>query len=1081
MEKNDRRLMTWSWQGATTNGAYRRSLDQFHDRIYSIGLHEFGVDEEGKIYDYRSNRYYFEPSGGGIVHTGQRSPEPIENDLVNYPDMNWYLQFIIPFRWETVKAVLANSKTNSEGRLPQDQLLLELNEIMKVFRYSPDGEPINIIGVEIDFEGSMTADPNASGYDQRYISLLERIKNDVCIPLDKKLRINTYGMWGEQSPYYYRFHNYRLFAESSDKHGNATIDEMQCMTYDFHWAGSAAGASTPIWWLENVCSWIDEVIGQNPKSMIRKENVYVGAAAYGHRWGMHDESVVQRGSTITYLQLLDWQNGRYKHYHRDTESGETVFVYEKQDYLPYAAEEDAESLNEVMYPHVYDMFEAKYAKISEQNNGSSTATLQEYNRQEYITTFSKQQIPIWTNVLAVLNRPDNVTGKAFAVNPPDDVDNTSSYEERRKYNENLDPESLDFGHSVKTVDGENEVFVGYTFEHPIYSPNSNGTACVKEAVSEGTVEYNVNVPASGDYKVIALTSFSWYSQMTLVGTVNSSSFIIGGENTEEWYPFVLKGSHWFDCGTFNLPEGSNTITVKGSGSTEQTPIYGFVVCEDFDQNFSGGEVTLDSNIQPMKAKSADNFKEDSNGQTILPKDAVFPDRLALAAKMLRRDARPAILWEDNFQSYYEDERGYNNDPQPMMNNTTYYRSIQSNYQEAGGGMILDSDGEGGVECYSEPKNVGFTTGEWQIVLDSVNRVVVEYDSFASAQLVLSKKWEGNLQMESTLKLIRGKMAGIRFMAQNEGSVADGYAFRVNLDHDYSFTNSEGQTITGTGVTELVLEEDVYDVEEGWTYSETVVARQPIGNVQLGDTVSFMARWVDGKCQLTIGGVRAFVEDNSTIEGENRTKVFDDNGDVDKGNGKVTLQRTTGACGIYAWDAHIQSRLLAVSTLDRWETMEKFEIEVDGEVRDYGRISRSGYEFDRYGYLIYTGMDERETRDSEPEEGSEAPENDQGSALSYEPDQVSLDYEITVSEWEAWQGEKEIKLRLSDAGVWFGQALIGDREGMSILWVGDAESFMRTMNIAVNDYGLKGVGLWTMGYEDPRMFEMIPKVDPKYRL
>ncbi|GEK57132.1 hypothetical protein CHL76_02255 [Marinococcus halophilus] len=1088
MEKNDRRLMTWTWQGAEPDGSYRRSLNQYHDRIYSIGLHEFGIDSDGKIYDYRSEGYYFEADGDSIVHTGQRCPSPIEQDLIDFPDMNWYLQFIIPFQWNTVKTVLANNTTNNEGRLPQDQLILELNEVVNVYNESSDGVPLNIVGVEIDFEGSMTADPNASGYDQRYIQLLERIKNEVCIPNEKKLRINTYGMWGEQLPYYYRFHNYRLFAESEDKNGNATIDEMQCMTYDFHWAGSAAGASTPIWWLTDVCEWIDEIVGRNPNAKLRKENVYVGAAGYGHRWGMHDESVVQRGSTITYLQLLDWQNGRYKHYHRKQEdvdgdgNDETVFVYEPQDYLPFASEEDAESLNEIMYPHVYDLFEPKYAKILEQNNGSSTATKDEYNRLEYITTFSKQQIPTWTNIHEIANTPDNVTGKAFAVNPPDGVSEQSAYSERRKYNKNLDPETLDFGHSVKTVNGQNEVFVGYEFVHPIWTPTSDGSACYQERVPEGVVEYKVNVPASGSYKIVAMTSFSWYDQMTLVGSVNSTSMVIGGENTEEWYPFVLKGSHWFDCGFFELNAGENTISVTGNGSTEQTPIFGFIVCDDFDQNFSGGEIDLPTNLQPLKAKSETDFEEDSEGNVQPPKDAYFPDKLALAAKMLRRDARPVILWEDNFQSYYEDERSYNDDPQPMLQNTTYYRSIERDYRVEGAGSNLDTDADGEPVCFSDARNVGFTTGEWQIALDESNTVVVDYDSSASAQLALSKKWTGNIQVESNIKILRGKMAGIRFMAQEEGSVADGYALRVNLEKEYSFTNTNGQTITGTGVTELVLEDMEYNEETGeWDYTETIVARQPVGNINLGDTVSFMARWIEDECQLSVNGLDVFIEDNETIEGENQTKVFVNNGDVDPTNGKVTLQRQSGSCGIYAWDSHIQSTLFAVSSLDRWETMEKFEVDIDGETREYGRIARSGYDFDHYGYLIYTGMDETETRDQAPSDGGTANTgDDMGSQLSYEPDEVSLDYEITVDEWESWQGSKNVRVRLKDAGVWFGQALIGDRNGMSVLWVGDAESFLRTMNIAVNDYGLKGVGLWTMGYEDPRMFEMIPKVQPKYR-
>ncbi|WP_163530905.1 hypothetical protein [Halobacillus ihumii] len=1089
MENNNRRLLTWSFMGRSEDDAFHRSLRNYHDQIYSIGLHEFGVDSEGKIYDYSSGGYYFDDVNGSLSHTGVRMPIILENDMIEYPDLNWHMQFIIPFDWATVKDVLSNDVTNSAGRLPQEQLILELNAIVDVYKSSRNsGTPLNMVGIEIDFEGSMTSDPNAQGYDQRYIQLLERIKNEVCIPKGKRLRVNSYGMWGNSTPYYYRFHNYKLFAESTDMNGNPTLDELQCMTYDFHWGGSSAGASTPIWWLTDVCEWIEEAIGQNPNAALKKENVYVGAAAYGHRWGMHDESVVEAGTTITYLQLLDWQNGRYKHYQRiqkDVDgdgTDETVFQYSPQDYLYFAAEEDGESLNEVMYPHVYDYFEPKYVDIKEHNGGTSTATIGEYNRVEYATSFSKQQMPVWTNVHDIANIPDNVSGKAFAVNPPEGVGDKSPYSERRQYDPNLDPDTLDFNHVVKTVDGTDEVFVGYEFVHRIWSPNSDGTACLQEQVPEGLVEYNVNVPASGDYQIVAITSFSWYDQMTLVGNVNSTNFTIGGGNTEEWYPFVLNGSHWYDCGTFTLNEGSNTITVDGAGSTEFTPIFGFVVCDAFDQNYSGGELMLNSNLQPLKKKSSDDFNKDTNGNTILPKNADFPTKMALAAKMLRRDARPAILWEDNFQSYYDSERAFNDEPQPQLQDTTYYREAQRGYTVQGQGDNLGTNENGEKICYSDPRNVGFTTGSWQIMNES-GSIVLDYNDSASSQLVLAKKWEGNIQIEATMQIISGSKAGIRLMAQNEGSVADGYAFRVDLTRNYSFTNSAGQTVTGTGVTELVLEEDTYNAEtDSWEYTETIVARQPLLNVSEGDEVTFTAKNLGEQCVLYVDGVQAFVEDNSTIEGENLTKVFVNNGDVDPASGNVTLQRTSGACGLYAWDAHIQATLLGISTLDRWETLEKFEVEVDGERREYGRIARSGYDYDKYGYLIYSGLDETETRDEAPsEDGTTDRDTDTtDKELVYESE-VSLDYEITVDGWNSWQGDKEIKVILKDAGVWFGQMLIGDREGMSVMWVGDAQSFLRTMNIAVNDFGLKGVGLWTMGYEDPRMFEMIPKVKPKYRL
>ena len=124
-----------------------------------------------------------------------------------------------------------------------------------------------------------------------------------------------------------------------------------------------------------------------------------------------------------------------------------------------------------------------------------------------------------------------------------------------------------------------------------------------------------------------------------------------------------------------------------------------------------------------------------------------------------------------------------------------------------------------------------------------------------------------------------------------------------------------------------------------------------------------------------------------------------------------------------------------------------------------------YEYDEYGYLKYSGINEINTRDEEqffPEDAYE----------------VSLDYEITVVDTKAWEGAKDIKITLTDAGVWSGELLVGDKEGMSVMWAGDSWSFLDVMNIAVSEYGAKGVGLWVMGQEDPQLFELVPDVYAK---
>lgn len=62
--------------------------------------------------------------------------------------------------------------------------------------------------------------------------------------------------------------------------------------------------------------------------------------------------------------------------------------------------------------------------------------------------------------------------------------------------------------------------------------------------------------------------------------------------------------------------------------------------------------------------------------------------------------------------------------------------------------------------------------------------------------------------------------------------------------------------------------------------------------------------------------------------------------------------------------------------------------------------------------------------------------------------------------------------------WFGELLIGNREGMLVIWTGDCWPISEILNMVVNDYGAKGLCLWAMGQEDPHVWEMIPEVVPK---
>ncbi|QZT34680.1 hypothetical protein HUR95_04905 [Caldalkalibacillus thermarum TA2.A1] len=111
----------------------------------------------------------------------------------------------------------------------------------------------------------------------------------------------------------------------------------------------------------------------------------------------------------------------------------------------------------------------------------------------------------------------------------------------------------------------------------------------------GRLVYNFTLSGSGTYRLIALVSFPFYGNDRIEVKINGQSVTIGGNNLEEWYPFYVDGHHYYDVGSFSFGT-SNTIEV---GLTNGAIIYGFIVCQSFDQNFIGGSALYDTNIQPF--------------------------------------------------------------------------------------------------------------------------------------------------------------------------------------------------------------------------------------------------------------------------------------------------------------------------------------------------------------------------------------------------------------------------------------------------------------------------------------------------
>lgn len=929
---------------------FNRDIRKYNHKIYSIGLHEFGISREGYIYNLRmglqrDNNFAgrFFRGDGSVNHIARNSvPVMLEQHIIDYPHIEWHLQPVC-FGWSSVKPLLDNESVNPEGRLPQNQLSYELNLLFDLFSTSRNtGTPLNIIGLELDIEATMSGDPDAIGYDDKFVQLLQKIKQEVVIPRNLKYRINTFAQWGRNNPFYYRFHNYEKLAEASDHQGNALVDEIQIMTYDFAWSGSAPGASTPVYWFRNVANWAKKCFDpkENPKSKLSMDKIFLGSAGYGVRWGIFNPEERQ-GRNITFRNLIGWQNGYYRHFHQNEDG---VYVYHHQEYLQQAAFEDFHSKNQIMLPHVYDILSAKYGDIT----GHSTAR-DYYNSKHFATTYSRSQQGEFGNVVAVLTEPDTIDGKFAPMAPLTKKVNNQDY----IFNGFI-PQRRQFIPKFKTEDGQ---VVKY---------------CDLEEVSEASAIYNVQ--ASGTYKVIALLGFPWYSNARIGGTINGQSFNFGS-NLPDYYPLYFKQSHWAELGTYTF-NGEGSIIINGEACDSGVHIFGFVLSQTYKHSFQGGAIDFNTNVQPFAKKDKSS--------------APIPSNLVLSLEVLRQDARPAILWEDRFGHYLNDDFVVENG----LHNTTYY--LRYGTRTTNGATFDDSLGYD--RCIGTITS-GHSTGTWQVNNDAFGSA----SAVGSGDLVFNKQFIGNLQVEATLRLEQGNEVGVRF----GGTAHDnGYIFIYNYStHRVRLVHQSGGTMTTV-------------VQEAYAYPRT-----------LGERLTLKVQMYNGRAYCFVGTVR----------------VFSSNG--------IALDRTAGgACGVYS-PTPARVYVLGISTLDRWEPMEKFEIQVDGNIYKFGEESRNNIQYDEWGYLMYSGRNEINTR--------------------VNPNQFPKDYTFHIQEISGFQGSKNLKIKFVDPGLWFANCYVGDAQGCSIMYAGDSYTFNNLMNIAVEEYGAKGIGLWTLGQEDPQVFEIVP--------
>jgi spore germination protein YaaH len=921
-------------------------FEKYHDRITSFGFHEFGVNPDGTIYDRSTERKVDnEKTGTRVLDSNGNVVLWVKNSLQylmeTYPNVRYAIQIV-------------NMQSSNETKV--DKFLDDtkkwdvcIDDTKRIAEQYIERFPM-IKDIEVDFERAYHRD----GDEIKYRDFLIRIKNEVCIPLGLGLRVNMYAMTGDFVPYYYSWHDYKTLSSAKDKNGNRAINEFQIMTYDFTYADSAPGPSTPLWWLENVLEHV--------KDSLPVDSTWVGNAGYGRRWGLDNK---QSGRVVTYKQLAMWQNGMYVHNHEEEEN----WIWHNQDWLPFVGYNDEESMYQVTYPHMYDKFNVSISR----DTGEGTVNRTRYSGKDIITSYFKSQQPIFKGIQGIANEPVNMTG------------NVSSVLGTVKISAKYLGEDVVFGTAKRA-------------NRAVYQYDKNLEACVPfpdERGKNGEITFNLNVKKAGNYKLIALVHFNTYQNTVINAELNGKPFVIGGDKLDEWWPFIVDEYAWLEVGNFDF-NSSNTIKIKVSSGY----IRGFVVCEDFDQNFLGGQVEFNSYLAPFKKRGQIN----ENGY-IEKVTADMPEKMTITAEILRREPRPAIIYEDIFSHYFnrsDVKVGYN------ITNEPYYLPVQDWWDSGPNKVYYEPDKAYACTDSKGIYKVGFSDGNWQLQEDGTVRASVP--TGYSNQLVLYKKFSCNIQVRVDIKVSGAyPLAGIRFLATEEGNGNQGYLALL----DYAQNK----------VT-IVYE----DGKGGWEeITSAWMSDQLIG--MKGDTTGLIVSVWNGTVTVKVGD-----------------RVY-----IDKY--KLPYSITSGAYGAFIKNGTMILSLFNVSTIDRYEPLEKVEVEVDGKKYVYGEVPRSvGY--DEYGYLKYSGLDIKSTEITEQK---------------WSTDYLNEPLAVVPS----WTGRKYIKLKMLDAGIWVTYLYIGDTEGFSVSWNSDREGFIRTSDL-INKYKCRGVAMWTMGQEDPLIYEYIPK-------
>ena len=172
---------------------------------------------------------------------------------------------------------------------------------------------------------------------------------------------------------------------------------------------------------------------------------------------------------------------------------------------------------------------------------------------------------------------------------------------------------------------------------------------------------------------------------------------------------------------------------------------------------------------------------------------------------------------------------------------------------------------------------------------------------------------------------------------------------------------------------------------------------------------------------------------------------------------ATISGFTGGYAGYRSDNTTVCELLRLGDAWTYEPYERFDVQMpDGSFKSYGRISRSSCTWDEEFQVFTLTADVEET--------------------SIRSEDISLDYDFFHSDLLeiSCGGNYTAKVIPKDINIWISRLFLGDADGFSILYYQDVDSLVYWANQAAYRWKPRGMCMWSLGQEDMRLWEWLPK-------